>query len=444
MIINYRKLASSRLRSDALDILVAGIESALPGDAMQKNISFSKGILKVYGDRFDASRGRIYVIGFGKASAAMAKALEKIIPPKSIAVGIVNCSIDTVKTKKVRVNKASHPVPDKKGAAGLEKMLEIAKNAGKNDIVICLVSGGGSALLPDPAGRITLNDLKKMTELMLKSGAKSYELNNLRKHTSRFKGGNLARVIQPAKVISLILSDVINENDVTASGPTSPDNSTFKQSYDVLKKYDLLEKMPRSIISHLKGGMRGNVPETAKPGEKFLKNVHNYILADYRTALNSMRKKASELGFDAEILPNHTEGEVKTVAGKMAELFRQKGSLHKKKFALIYSSENRVTVSGNGKGGRSQEYIGYLIKEIKDFGNCVAASIDSDGTDFLPGVGGAISDSSTYSKSQKMNIDIGIFLKNNNSFELHKRLNTLILMKPTNTNVGDINVYLRG
>ena len=443
MIINYKELASSPLRKKSLDILLAGISGVMPQNALKKNVSFNKGILKIYGDSFDVGKGNLYVIGFGKASAAMANALEKIIPPKCITAGFVNCSIDTIKTRKIKVNKASHPVPDKNGAAGAKKMLKLVKDVKSDDCVICLISGGGSALLPDPAEGITLDELKKMTELMLKSGAESYELNNLRKHTSRLKGGNLARILQPAKVISLILSDVINKNDVTASGPTSPDSSTFRQSYNVLKKYNLLEKMPKSIIAHIKKGMQGKAAETAKPGDRIFGNVHNYIIADYKTALDAMEKMAAELGFEAEILPNHIEGEAKIAAGKMAKMFRKKQISHKKNFALIYSSENSVTVKGKGKGGRNQEYVACLIEKIKGSSSCVAASVGSDGIDFISGVGGALADNKTYAESKKMNLNVGNFLKDNNSFVLHKKLNTLILMKPTNTNVGDINVYLQ-
>ncbi|HLC60532.1 MAG TPA: DUF4147 domain-containing protein [Candidatus Nanoarchaeia archaeon] len=441
---NYSQIASAPLKRDALDILLAGVNSVMPQTALPKKVAFNNGILKICGDELNISKGKIYVIGFGKASAAMASALEKIIPKEHITAGIVNCSTNSIKTEKIKINMASHPVPDERGVNGTKRMLDIAKKARKGDTVIFLISGGGSALLPDPAEGITLKDLKRMTEMMIKSGAKSYELNNLRKHTSMLKGGNFARTLQPARVISLILSDVINPNDVTASGPTCPDNSTFRQSYEILKKHKLWKKVPQSVTRHIKKGMQGKIPETVKPNEKFLGNVHNYTIADYRTALEAMGEKAAELGFDTEILPEHTEGEVKNVAAKMSKIFKRKQKLQKGKFAFIYSSENTVTVKGKGKGGRNQEYIAYLINEIKNLSNCVAASIDSDGIDFLPGVGGAIADNSTYSKSQKLRLDIGAFIKNNNSFDLHKILNTLILTKPTNTNVGDINVYLQG
>jgi len=443
MITNYSKITSTRLRKDSLDILSAGVDSVLPQNAMPKNILFNDGILRICNDEFNISKGNLYVLGFGKAAAAMANTLEKIIPEGRITAGIVNCNTNNVRTNKIKINIASHPIPNEGGVKGIKKMLEIAKKSGKGDTVIFLISGGGSALLPDPANGITLKDLRRMTKLMLKSGAKSFELNNLRKHISMLKGGNFARILQPARVISLILSDVINPNDVTASGPTCPDNSTFKQSYEILKKYQLLEKMPKSILAHIKKGMDGKIPETVKPNEKFLGNIHNYIFANYRTALEAMAKKAADLGFDVETLPGHTEGEVKNVATKMSRLFEQKQKLHKKKFACIYSSENSVTVKGHGKGGRNQEYVAYLIEKIKNFGNCVVSSLGSDGMDFLTGVGGAIADNTTYSKAKKMNLKIDRFLKQNNSYKLHKKLGTLILMNPTNTNVGDINIYLQ-
>lgn len=443
MILNYKEIASTTLRKNAIDILVAGINSTTPKNAMPKHIKFYKGIFKVFKDEFDISKGKVYVLGFGKASAEMAQVLESIIPQKLITAGIVNCSVSTIKTKKIVINKASHPVPNENGVKGVKKMMELIKKVAKEDTVICLISGGGSSMLPDPADGITLNDLKKMTQLMLRSGVEIYELNNLRKHISKLKGGNLARILQPARVISLILTDVVNVNDITASGPTSPDNSTFQQSYDVLKKYNLLKKMPKSIVEYIKRGLRGKVPESVKPNDPFLKNVHNYIFADYKIALEAMRKKAVELGFDTEVLQNHIEGKVNKIAKKIGKLLRQRRSQHKNSFALIYSSENSVFVRGNGKGGRNQECIGYMIREISGLKNCVVASLDSDGIDFIYGVGGAITDNKTFSKAKKKNIDINKFLKDNNSFELHKKLGSLILMHPTNTNVGDLNIYLQ-
>jgi len=443
IITNYSKIASTPLKRNALNILLAGVESVMPQSAMPKKVAFNNGVLRICGGGFDISRGNLYVIGFGKASASMANALEKIIPKKYITAGIVNCNTSNVRTGKIKINIASHPVPDESGVKGIKRMLEIAKKAGKDDTIIFLISGGGSALLPDPAEGITLKDLRRMTELMLKSGAKSYELNNLRKHTSMLKGGNFARILQPARVVSLILSDLINPNDATASGPTYPDNSTFSQSYKILRKYMLLEKMPKSIVAHIKKGMSGKMPETVKPNEKFLENVHNYIIADYKTALKAMGEKASELGFDVEILPKYTEGEVKNAAAKMSVLFRQRQMASNNKFAIIYSSENSVTVKGKGRGGRNQEYVAYLIEKIKNFRNCVVSSLGSDGIDFLPGVGGAIADNTTYSKAKKIGLDIKHYLNHNNSYELHKKLGTLVLMKTTNTNVGDINVYLQ-
>ena len=436
---NYRQLCKTELRKNALDILLAGIESVVPQNFMKKNIRFENGFLYVCNNKFTL-RGKLYVIGGGKASGTMAEALEKIIPKQKITGGIVNAKT-VARTSRINVNIASHPLPDRRGLIGVQKMLEMTSNPKKEDIVICLISGGGSALMPDPADGITLEELQKMTQIMIKCGAETYELNMLRKHTSKLKGGNLARLLQPATVISFILSDVVNPNDVTASGPTEPDKTTFQQCYEVLEKYNL-KKIPKSIVLHIKKGIRGKVPETVKPNEKFMKNVYNYVLADKNIALRAMGKKTVELGFKTEVLRSIIRGDVRTAAQKTAALLKKKYKNEDGAFALVYSSENTVIVKGKGKGGRNQEYVACLINEIKDFGNCVIASSDSDGVDYLEGVGGAIADSYSYNELKRLELDINKFLISNNTFELHKRLGNLIFMNPTDTNVGDLNVCL--
>ncbi|MCK5282767.1 MAG: DUF4147 domain-containing protein [Nanoarchaeota archaeon] len=441
MIKNYKELVDTTLRKKALDILIYGIESVLPEKFIPKHVKFKDNILSVREDKYDISKGKLYIIGGGKASGAMAIELEKIIPLDIISGGIINDKTPK-NTKKIKINIASHPIPDKSSISGVREMLELTKDLTKEDIVICLISGGGSSLMTYPIESITLDEIKELTSLMLKSGAEVYEINVIRKHISKIKGGKLARYLQPAKVITLIISDTLNPKDATASGPTWPDEATFNTAYNILKKYSLLDKAPKSIVEYIKKGIAGEAEETIKKDDKILRDVHNYILADNKLALKAMKEKADSLEFKTEVYNENVVGEARIAAKKIASLIKERYNSQNCTYALLYAGETTVTVRGKGKGGRNQEYIAALIEEIKDLKNIVVASIGSDGVDFIDGIGGAIADNDTYKKAKEKGLNIQEFLDDNNSFELQKRLDNLILTQPTNTNIADLHIIL--
>jgi len=437
---NFKEIGNTPLRKDALEVLVAGVESVMPNEILPKYVNYREGVLTIKNDRFEI-KNNLYVLGCGKAVGLMANIIEKIIPPEKITAGIVN-SINKFPTQKIIINEASHPIPDERGLYGVKKFFELIKEIKPKDTVICLFSGGGSALLPDPPQGISLNDLRDMTELFIKSGAETYEINIVRKHISTLKGGHLAKILQPSKVISLIISDDLDGREDTASRPTTYEDSNFKDAYDITKKYNLLKKIPPTIKNFLERGLRHEIPENPKKQELFFKNVHNYILADNKTALNAMAEKTNSLGFKTYVFCETIKGETKISAKRMGELFR-KYKLEKEPLAILYSAETVVNVTGNGEGGRVQEFIASVIEDISFGKNSVIAAIGSDGQDFIPGVGGAIADNETYSILKKKGLHIKPFLDNNNTYELHKPLNNLIFMNPTNTNVGDLFVYLQ-
>lgn len=439
---NFNEIGNTPLRHKALEILLAGIDSVMPDKVLPLSVKYKEGKLNIQGDSFDLTGGEIYILGCGKAAGLMAYTLEEIIPSEKITEGLVN-SIKRLPTKKIIINEASHPIPDKRGLKGMKKFLEIAKKLDYNDTVICLLSGGGSALLPDPPENISLSDLQKMTELLIKSGAETYEMNIVRKHVSRFKGGNLAKLLQPARVISLIISDDLDGREDTASRPTTYESSTFQEAIEILKKYDLTKKIPKTIINYLNKGLKGNVSENPKKGDSCLDNVYNYILADNKTALNAMNEKAKHLGFNPYKIEETIKGETRFSAKKIGRILKEKYSNENSPLAVLYSAETIVSVRGNGKGGRVQEFIAALIDEISEQKNSVIAAVDSDGIDFIPGIGGAIADNNTYSISKERTLNITQFLEDNNTYELHKHLDNLILMEPTHTNVGDLHVYLQ-
>lgn len=441
---NKKELTITKLRHQALDIIEAGIESVLPSNIMTKALKFDPGhkVLSVKKSHYDISQGRIFVIGGGKASGAMAQNLEKIIPPKLITTGIVNCKSCDYQTKKIKIIEAGSPIPDQRGVAGVKKMLALKKkySIDKNDLVICLISGGGSALMPCPAKGISLNDKKKITKLLIESGAKIQEINAIRKHLSLVKGGHLGHCFYPTTVISLIISDVIgNDLDVIASGPTVADPSTYSKAYNVLKKYSLLSKVSKSVVKVLKKGMAGKIKETPKK----LDNCHNYIIGDNGLALKAMYEKAKKLGLKPYVVTAKQTGDpIKMARLRAKEIL--KGKYGKYDVLLIGGETTPKLPKKHGKGGRNQHYAATSLLTLKDYpSDWVVASIGTDGSDFLPDVAGAIVDKNSLTTTVKKKINIQKYLDKFDSNTLLKKIgHSLIVTGNTGTNVCDVIVYI--
>lgn len=445
MIIKNRSdLNTSELRGKALDIIEAGIERVLPTNIMKNALHYDTAsrVLTVNNITYDLSHGRIFVIGGGKASGLMAKALEGIIPPEDITAGIVNCKDSGYKTNKIKVIAAGHPIPDHRGAEGVKEMLSLKDNyaIGKDDSIICLISGGGSALMPYPASGVKLEDKQKITGLLLGSGAEISEINTVRKHLSRIKGGQLGLYFSPSTIISLILSDVIgNDLSVIASGPTYPDMTTFSDACSVLEKYDLLSKAPKGVINHLREGRRGNVTETAKN----LNNCYNHIIGNNRLALEAMLIKAREAGFTPYLVTAKQKGDTSDVAIKMAnEILKTEYAGYN---ALIIGGETTPKLPTTaGKGGRNQHYAALSMLAMAKYpGQWLVASVGSDGSDFLPDVAGAIVDNNSLAKAKTNALNIKSYLDRYDSNTLLNQIgNSLIVTGNTGTNVGDLMLYL--
>lgn len=439
MIENYERLAVSPLEKAALDIMIAGIARVMPANFMPAQLALDGKILTIGGDAYDLRGGNLYAIGGGKAAGAMALELEKLVEPTA---GIVNDKTTAFATRKIKIHKASHPVPTQDGVEGVRQMLELTSNVTKRDMVICLISGGGSSLMTYPVADVALTDLQDLTELLLEAGVDVTEINIVRKHLSGVKGGKLARHLQPAQVIGLILSDTLNSEEETASGPTSIDHSTFDEAYRILEEHGLLEKTPTSIVDHLRKGLHGEVPGTVRSPEEFATPVHNYVLADNATALSAMQEKARLLGFEVLVYPDRVTGEARDAAARMAEIYRR---IHEKggTVAVVSGGETTVTVRGTGRGGRNQEYMAAMIPEIKNLKHVVVASMGTDGVDFIEGVAGAIITGSSHEECESRGLDLQEFLRNNDTHELHRKLGSLIETKSTHTNVADVSVYLQ-
>jgi glycerate-2-kinase len=432
---NYNALKKSKEREIALKVLEKGITSVLPENVIRNNVILEGNVLKIKDQEFNLEDyDHIFVIGGGKASYKMTEAVNKILK-KKINKGFVN-SVVNKKVGSITVSKAGHPSPDEKGMKGVQKMLSIKPSI--NDLIICLISGGGSAMLPMPVESISLNDLKTINDLLLKAGANIYEVNTVRKHLSQVKGGRLAKALHPATIVSLIISDVIGDDlSVIASGLTAADKSTFKDAILILENYNLTDKIPKNALQYLTSGVEGKAEETVKENDAVLEKVHNFILANNLTALEAMEEEAKKLKLQAVIEDPGIKGEARNVGKYVAEKVLDT----KPNSVMIFGGETTVTVKGKGLGGRNQELILSIIENIKDK-KVTIASVGSDGIDFYKAAG-AIADGNSYKKSQKLKLDIQKHLDDNDSYNFFKKMKDQIITGYTGTNVCDVIVGVK-
>jgi glycerate-2-kinase len=436
-----------RARELALKSLEAAIKAVDPKAIIKSKIRLKGYVLQVNGYTFDLKKFKnIYVVGGGKASGSMAEALEEVLGDK-ITNGLVNIPRGSKhRTKIVRLHEASHPIPDESGVEGTRKMLDIAENAGENDLVICLISGGGSSLMPMPRGEITIADKRRITEDLLKCGATINEINTVRKHISEFKGGWLAKKAYPATILNLILSDVLGDPlDFIASGPTVPDSTTFSDAIKVLKKYGLWDKAPESIKKVLTDGEKGLIPETPKADDEAFKKVFNVVIGNNRAASMAACETLKSEGLNTLLLTSLLEGEARHVGTVLASLAHEvlaSGNPIKKPAGMVAGGETTVTVTGKGKGGRNQEIALAASLKIRGLDGVVIASLSTDGVDGPTDAAGALVDGKTIARAEAFGLRAEEFLADNNSYGFFSQLGDLILTGPTGTNVNDVSVII--
>ncbi len=395
----------------------------------------------------DGGFSRLLVIGFGKASPAMASALEECLGD-IVDAGIVITKYGhgiSREWKKIGLLEAGHPVPDENGRKAARQIIALVEQADEQTLVVCLISGGGSSLFVAPCEGLSLAGKQKVTDLLLKAGADIHELNTVRKHLSRVKGGRLAEIIHPATSLSLILSDVIGDRlDVIASGPTSPDPTTFDDALGVLEKYGLLKKAPESVVQLLVRGQKGNIPETPKPGGHVFKNVTNRIIGSNRMALEQARQKAEALGFRSQVLSGGMCGEAREAGRWLAHkaLAVQRTAGLQSPLCLISGGETTVTVTGSGKGGRNMELALSFALEIEGISGITLLSAGTDGTDGPTDAAGAVVDGATVSRARAIGLDPEAYLRNNDSYHFFKTIDGLFVTGPTGTNVMDVQLTL--
>jgi hydroxypyruvate reductase len=422
------------LRKHARTIFQAALSAADPAGAVERHLR-----------RRDFSRFRdIYVVGAGKAGASMAQAAERVLG-RRIAAGLLNVKYGhTAKLRRIELNECGHPVPDENGVAGAERIARIAAGAGKDDLVICLISGGASALMPLPAEGITLEEKQATTRLLLASGANIHEINAIRKHISRIKGGQLARLASPARVESLMLSDVIGDNlDVIGSGPTAPDVSTFADVMEILDRYGIRERVPAPVRERIEQGERGAVPETPKPDDAVFARVRNTIVGSSRLALAAAAARARSLGYRTLVLSSEIQGEAREIArmhAAIASEIARTGRPIKPPACVITGGETTVTLRGDGLGGRAQEFALAAALDIAGLENVVVFCAGTDGSDGPTNAAGAVADGQTLPRKP----DARSYLNRNDSYHYFESLNDLVITGPTNTNVMDVCIMLVG
>lgn len=352
----------AQMRKDAQEIFRAGVEAVEAEEAVRRHCKVKGDRLAVDERVYDLTAfDNIYVVGAGKAGASMAKALENMLGER-ITGGLVNVKYGHVaKLTRVKITEAGHPVPDEAGQVGARAIFDLASRAKREDLVICLISGGGSALLPLPVEGVSLADKQDTTKALLACGATIHEINSVRKHISEVKGGGLAGAAYPATLISLMLSDVVGDDlDVIASGPTVPDSSSFRDCMNIFDKYGIREQVPESVLNHIEKGLKGKAHDNPKPGEPIFAGTQSAIVGNNMECIQAAQKKASELGYHTLVLSSVLEGETREVAivhaGIAKEVLRTDYPLSPPA-CVLSGGETTVTIIGRGLGGRNQEFV---------------------------------------------------------------------------------------
>ena len=388
----------------------------------------------------EPGHARVVVLGCGKASGAMARAAEDVLGDRIGEGFVVVKDGYTAPLRRIRLAEAGHPVPDARGLAATARLLELAARAREDDLVLVLVSGGGSALTPAPAPPVTLEEKQHVTRLLLAAGATIGELNAVRKHLSRFKGGLLARAAWPATVVTLALSDVIGDPvDVIASGPTAPDPTTFATAREVLERRGVRDRAPASVRERLVAGIRGAIEETPKPGDRVFDRVRNLVIGNNALITDAAMASAQRLGYRTHFLGREVQGEAREVARELVARARQL----EPPACLVAGGETTVTVKGGGRGGRCQEFALAAALSMRSGGPVTVLAAGTDGTDGPTDAAGAIVDGGSLERGRRAGVDPARALADNDAHRFLGASGDLLVSGPTNTNLLDLYLLLR-
>jgi glycerate 2-kinase len=439
------------LKSDAARVWTAALRAADSECAIGRFLMRKGSILQIHRNRLNLDQvGRVWILGAGKAAAPMGRAVEKILG-HYVAGGILVTKYDhSLSLKRLEVLEAGHPWPDLKSINAGNRIVAFAKSRIKaNDLVICLFSGGASALLVSPAGGITLKDKLKCTRLLMNGGADIYELNAVRKHLSGIKGGGLARLLAPARIVSLVLSDVVGDDVGTiASGPVSPDSTTFGECLDIFHRLQLLSKIPPAVRKRFEQGAAGQIEETPKPEDPVFGRSKSFIVGSSAQACAAAARAARRLGYRSLVLTSRLEGnngEAARFHMSVASEIVFHGRPLRRPACIVSGGETTVKVTGKGKGGRNQEFVLHCIKQLNTLpAPCLVASLGTDGTDGPTEAAGAVADNTTLKRLRHGSSFLNESLRNNDSYTFFRRLDDLIITGPTRTNVMDLHLVLIG
>lgn len=427
------------------DIFLQGVAAVHPQQLIRKNVQVTPAtrVINISGDSYAIpEHAGVWIMGAGKAAAAMAQELESILAGHFPLQGMVVTKYGhALPLQQVELVEAGHPVPDEQSVAASVKLLEMAAKVQPNDLVIFLLSGGASALLADVPAHSSLTEVQQLFEALLKSGADIREMNTVRKHLSGIKGGQLAKSIYPATLCTLVLSDVVGDDlSVIGSGPTVADPSTFEDTMEVLRKYHLPEKISTQLLQHIENGVGGRIPETPKPGDPSLLHTHNYLTGTNRIALEAAAEKARDLGYHPVLLSDRITGDVNAVAATLVQTaLSYNGPLPA---CLLAGGETTVQVTGNGLGGRNQQLALAAGIALENHPAITFLSGGTDGSDGPTNAAGAIVDASTIKNAGKMQLDPNSFLQRNDAWHFFSKAGGLMITGPTQTNVMDLMIML--
>ncbi len=446
LLISERKEANS-LKQTAQAIFNGGIQAVSPEACIDRYLTISGSLLQVAETEFDLDQIKhIFVVGAGKASAAMAHQVENILGHRINDGLIITKYRHGVPLERCRIVEARHPVPDKNGMDGAASLLEMVSRAGPEDLILCLISGGASALTPAPADGVSLADKQHTTRLLLECGTTIHEINTIRKHLSKIKGGQLCAAANGARVVSLILSDVIgNDLDIIGSGMTAPDPGNFMDCKLILEDRRIWNAVPESVRTRIRAGINGQVPDTPKPGDSVFFGVTNQVVGSLTDALSAAQKEAERLGFRPLVLSSMIQGEAKEAAKVLCAIAREvkdSGRPVAPPACLLSGGETTVSIKGSGTGGRNMELALAGAMALAGTSGIMLLSVGTDGTDGPTDAAGAFAGGDTVSRAKALGLSAEKHLADNNSYPFFAALEDLLITGPTRTNVMDMQILL--
>ncbi len=430
-------LAKHPQKEKVLEILSSAIQSVEPANAVRNFIHRDGDLLKVNNKTYDLLRyDHIYIIAIGKAARAMSEEVGFILADRLTRAYVVPKQMFSPNDTRFEIISGGHPVPNQNSILAGQMIEKACQKFTAKDLVFCLISGGGSALVTLPVQGLLLPDLQNLTSLLLASGARIDEINTLRRHLDNIKGGGLARMVAPASLISLILSDVVNSPlETIASGPTAPDPSTLSDAFQVLEKYQLTSKVPESILDHLQNGI-----ETLKQNDPIFELVQNVLIADNFLAAKAAGEQAQKSGLKVVHLGNSWQGEARKVASELCNILK---STPDHNLCLIAGGETTVTISGQGSGGRNQELALAAISELAGMSDVLLVTLATDGEDGPTDAAGAVVSGLTAKRAKDAGLSVTDYLNHNDSYHFFEQLGDLLKIGSTGTNVNDLTFLFR-